>query len=89
MEDGRIREVLLKDGRKIKASSVVLTTGTFLRGVVHIGNVRYTAGRHLRDSEEVEPASVGLAHTISRLGFKLGRCKTGTPPRLRKESINF
>lgn len=69
---------------------MVLTTGTFLRGVIHIGNVSYPAGRHRRDSAEVEPPSIGLSSTISEtLGFKLGRYKTGTPPRLHLKSVNF
>lgn len=67
----------------------MLTTGTFLRGVIHIGNVKYPAGRHRRDSDEVEPASIGLSETINKLRFRLGRCKTGTPPRLHIESIDF
>lgn len=79
----------MKNGAELIAKQVILTTGTFLRGIIHIGNVSYPAGRHRRDSDEVEPASIGLSSTINRLGFALGRCKTGTPPRLTLESINF
>jgi len=74
---------------ELRAKQVVLTTGTFLRGMIHIGNVSYPAGRHRRDSDDVEPASIGLSNTINKLGFKLGRCKTGTPPRISLNSINF
>lgn len=71
------------------AKQVVLTTGTFLRGLIHIGSVSYPAGRHRRDSDAIEPASISLSVTFNRLGFKLGRCKTGTPPRLQLSSIDF
>ena len=73
--------VVLGDGTKISASSVVLTAGTFLRGRINIGmNVR-EAGR-LGDA----PA-VGLAKTIEYLGFHMGRLKTGTPPRIDKKTV--
>lgn len=65
------------------AESVILTTGTFLRGVTVIGLEVHPAGR-LGD----EP-SIGLAQTLEKLGFVVGRLKTGTPPRIAKESINF
>ena len=71
------------DGRKVYADSVILTTGTFLRGMIVIGLEMHPAGR-LGDQP-----SIGLAQTLEKLGFVVGRLKTGTPPRIAKESINF
>lgn len=75
--------VILKDGTKIFGDAVVITTGTFLKGQINIGLEKRPAGR-LND----EP-SIGLANTLDRLGFQIGRLKTGTPPRLEKDSIDF
>jgi tRNA uridine 5-carboxymethylaminomethyl modification enzyme len=81
--DGRVSGVVLADGRTIAARSVVITTGTFLRGLIHIGEVQIPAGR------VSEQPSVGLAQTIQRLGFRLGRLKTGTPARLDGRTIDW
>ncbi|XP_062953037.1 protein MTO1 homolog, mitochondrial [Cynocephalus volans] len=79
----RVSGVVLVDGSTIYAQSVILTTGTFLRGMVVIGLEIHPAGR-LGDQP-----SIGLAQTLEKLGFVVGRLKTGTPPRIAKESINF
>ncbi|MGF1591847.1 MAG: tRNA uridine-5-carboxymethylaminomethyl(34) synthesis enzyme MnmG [Kiloniellaceae bacterium] len=79
---GRCRGVVLGDGRSLHAGAVVLTTGTFLRGLIHIGEERIPAGR------VGEAPAVGLAETLARFGFELGRLKTGTPPRLDGRSID-
>lgn len=80
---GRVRGVSLKDGSFIPAAAVVLTTGTFLRGLMHSGE-RQTEGGRLGDL-----ASNDLSDSLRTLGFPLGRLKTGTPPRLRRSSIDF
>lgn len=79
----RVSGVVLVDGSTVYAESVILTTGTFLRGTVVIGLEMHPAGR-LGDQP-----SIGLAQTLEKLGFAVGRLKTGTPPRIAKESINF
>ncbi|NXJ67682.1 MTO1 protein, partial [Rostratula benghalensis] len=79
----RVTGVVLGDGSTVRARSVILTTGTFLRGVILIGLERQPAGR-LGD----QPA-VGLAQTLEGLGFAVGRLKTGTPPRLARDTIDF
>ena len=79
----RVRGVVLADGATIPAPRVVLTTGTFLRGLIHIGERQCPAGR-VGDA----PAQ-GLALTLERLGFRLGRLKTGTPPRLDGRTIDW
>jgi tRNA uridine 5-carboxymethylaminomethyl modification enzyme len=79
----RVSTVKLTDGRCFGAGAVVLTTGTFLRGLIHIGEQQTPAGR------VGEAPSVGLSATLERAGFVLGRMKTGTPPRLDGRTINW
>lgn len=81
--DGRVTGVLLSDGRTLACGAVVLTTGTFLRGLIHIGERSFPAGRLN------EQATNGLSATLSRESFALGRLKTGTPPRLDGRSIDW
>ncbi len=78
-----ITGVILNDGNVIEATSIVLTTGTFLRGLIHIGDKRIPAGRM------GEKSSNGLSLTLERFGFQLTRLKTGTPARLDRDSINW
>src|SRR5215831_13675528 len=79
----RIGGLKLADGRELRAGAVVLTTGTFLRGLIHIGERQTPAGR------VGEAPALGLSLTLRRLGFALGRLKTGTPPRLDGRTIDW
>eukprot|EP01037_Dinobryon_pediforme_P022356 gene22356-23490_t len=83
LEDGRVAGVILADGREFGAGAVVLTTGTFLRGLIHIGETKTPAGRM------GEGPALGLSATLQRAGFALGRLKTGTPPRLDGRTIDW
>jgi tRNA uridine 5-carboxymethylaminomethyl modification enzyme len=83
LADGRVTGVRLKDGRQIGAAAVVLTAGTFLRGLIHIGETQIPAGR------VGEAPALGLSATLERAGFALGRLKTGTPPRLDGRTIDW
>jgi tRNA uridine 5-carboxymethylaminomethyl modification enzyme len=75
--------IILNDGTKVSSKSVVITTGTFLNGQINIGTNIYPAGR-IGDKP-----SVGLAKTLSSLNLRMGRLKTGTPPRLKADTINY
>ena len=83
LADGHVAGVALAGGRVLRAGAVVLTTGTFLRGLIHIGDRQIPAGR------VGEAPAVGLSRTLERYGFPLGRLKTGTPPRLDGRTIDW
>ena len=83
IEDGRVRGVHLMDGRKIHCGAVIITTGTFLNGLAHIGEQRFSCGRN------GEPPSQVLAEQVRNLGLGWTRLKTGTPPRLDARSIDW
>lgn len=81
--DGTIRGVMTSIGEEYPGRAVVLTTGTFMKGVIHIGLRNFSAGRM------GDPASVKLTEDLKRLGFNMGRLKTGTTPRLDGRTIDF
>jgi len=83
VEDGKVSGVLDTSGHFYKAKKIIITTGTFMNGLVHIGTSRTPSGR------AGELACVGLAHQLKQLGFEVGRMKTGTPPRLKASTIDF
>lgn len=79
----RVVGVSLEDGREFGSAAVVVATGTFLNGLIHTGRRTYSAGR------AGEPAAIELAESLKRIGFPVGRLKTGTPPRLDGRTINW
>ena len=83
MESGRVAGVVLADGSEVHASETILTTGTFLRGLIHIGDVSYAGGRM------GDKPSIKLAERMDDFGLPKGRLKTGTPPRLDSKTINW
>lgn len=83
IEKARVIGVVLIDHRRLGAKAVVMTTGTFLNGLIHIGRTTFTAGRC------GEKASIRLAQSIKAFNFRIGRLKTGTPPRLDGRTIDF
>src|SRR6478609_4869057 len=83
VSDGRITGIRLADGRAFSTGAIVVTTGTFLRGLIHLGERSWPAGR------VGEAPSMGLSRSFERAGFTLGRLKTGTPPRLDGATINW
>lgn len=83
LDGTRVRGVELLDGRRIGATAVIITTGTFLNGLVHIGERTYPAGR------SGEPASLMLGEALRQKGFRCKRMKTGTPPRLDGRTIDW
>ncbi|AVO46807.1 tRNA uridine-5-carboxymethylaminomethyl(34) synthesis enzyme MnmG [Phreatobacter cathodiphilus] len=83
LKDGRVAGVTLGSGERIVAGAVVITTGTFLRGVIHLGERQWPAGR------DGDAPSIGLARSLEAAGFALGRLKTGTPARLDGGTIDW
>ena len=82
VSDGRLSAVVLRDGRALATGAAVVTTGTFLDGLIHIGDVKMPAGRM------GEPPAIGLGDALGRIGLRLGRLKTGTPPRIDGRTID-
>ena len=83
VSEGRLRGIKLADGRELGAGAVVVTTGTFLRGLIHLGEKNWPAGR------VDEAPALGLSASFEQIGFSLGRLKTGTPPRLDGTTIDW
>ncbi len=81
--ESKVTGVVLKDGNTLQSSKIILTTGTFLSGIIHIGDQKILAGRIN------EQPSYGLSHTLKRMGFEIGRLKTGTPARIDSRTIDF
>jgi len=83
VREGKVIGVELEDGRQVGTNAIVVATGTFLNGLVHTGRRTYSAGR------AGEPASIELAEALKKLGFPVGRLKTGTPPRLDGRTVDW
>ncbi len=83
MKDSRLAGVRTREGLEFLGKTVVLTTGTFMRGLIHVGLQNYPGGR------AGEPPSEGLSDHLRSLGFRVGRLKTGTPPRIDGNTVNF
>ena len=82
-ENNDINGFITQSGKEVKSSKIILTTGTFLNGLIHIGDEKTPAGRYN------EKPSTGLSEQLKKYNFKIGRLKTGTPPRLDARTINF
>ncbi|MBF0205086.1 MAG: tRNA uridine-5-carboxymethylaminomethyl(34) synthesis enzyme MnmG [Desulfamplus sp.] len=83
VENGRVRGIIERTGMEFEADAVIIATGTFLKGLVHIGDKSFDAGR------AGEFSSIALAASLENHGFTMGRMKTGTPPRIHRDSIDF
>ena len=88
LHNGKVAGVLTAEGQEIFCAKVVLTTGTFLNGLIHIGETKIPAGR-MKIADGVEAPSIGLSKTLYGLGLRMGRLKTGTPPRLDGKTIDW
>lgn len=84
-----VEGVVLSSGEHIKSKTTVITTGTFLGGILHIGKDRFQGGRFMRINDNAEPPSTKLSKTLRNFSFPMGRMKTGTPPRILHSSINY
>ncbi|HEY5260261.1 MAG TPA: FAD-dependent oxidoreductase, partial [Rhabdochlamydiaceae bacterium] len=83
VEDGRIQGVMTLEGIAYRGKTVIISSGTFMRGLLHIGQTNYSGGR------AGDKPSVGLSPNLESFGFVLGRLKTGTPPRINRRSVDF
>lgn len=83
VDQGKVYGVTTKEGLTFHATSVIITSGTFMQGLIHIGDVNLSGGRM------GDPSCLGLSHSLTKHGIRLGRLKTGTPVRLHKRSIDF
>jgi tRNA uridine 5-carboxymethylaminomethyl modification enzyme len=83
VDHGRVAGLAMEDGDRHECAALVVTTGTFLNGLIHVGDEQRPAGRH------GEPPARVLAESLQSSGFEMGRLKTGTPPRLHRDSIDF
>lgn len=83
IDSGRVVGIQTTEGITLTCAAIIISAGTFMRGLMHIGNTNFAGGR------SGDSPSVGLSHTLKNLGFQLGRLKTGTPPRIHKKSIDF
>lgn len=83
VENGSVKGVLTKEGIAYDCQAIVLSSGTFLRGLLHIGETNYSGGR------SGDQPAVGMSASLEKYGLKLGRLKTGTPPRVNKRSIDY
>ncbi|MGQ9608132.1 MAG: tRNA uridine-5-carboxymethylaminomethyl(34) synthesis enzyme MnmG [bacterium] len=83
IEDRRVKGVVTNTGMAYLGHTVILTTGTFLKGLIHIGDLSYSSGR------SGEPSAENLSDDLRKLGFEIGRLKTGTPPRIKAKTIDY
>ena len=83
VEKGKIAGVITQEGIEYRAKTVIISSGTFMRGLLHIGQTNFSGGRG------GDKAATGLSPSLEALGFQLGRLKTGTPPRINRRSIDF
>ena len=83
VEEGQLKGVLTLEGIFYSSKTVIISSGTFMKGTIHVGSVNYPGGR------AGDQPSIGLSQSLRDLGFELGRLKTGTPPRIHARSVDF